>query len=388
MRYRIDRGVFRTAVAVVALSLCVESEALSADAQHKTKASKQTPECFPLLVLREGSRREHFVLTSCDVSLELSGDSVNPELTLRMKEDFAASWRELFGTPGLAGDALAGEQIHVMSDDTLGLPHAILFDTEKAAASDREMWTWDRSGGTLTAKNFHPNYYANWYRVCDNVERKASILLAMPDNIPSGAIFSGSLIKSAPWGKPNDAPKPCASDWKLSADAPAVIHPQWGLGMIRADAKEGDRFTVQTRVGQKTLTKEVRIYSPKAHPLIGFWRQIEERACDAAGLRKPAVPISEFHLRPDGSFDLTWVPRNHHYNDYVGTYLHLPDSGEFSWEITGGQSNPVDAGRSGTARLNGQGQLVISELHPGSVASASGKLCEMIFERVDIGGKN
>ena len=387
MMNRSVRCVGQLAVAAAALSFGAAPGALAAVAQP-IKSSKPTPECFPLLVVTEGYTRVHFTLTRCDVALEFTGSPANPDLTLRMKEDVAAWWRELFRSPSLADDALARGQIHVMPDDTDSLPQTILFDSEKADTSEREMWVWNRRDGTLTAKNFHPNYYANWYRVCNGAERGASIFLSMPVDLPIGAIFSGSLIKSAPWGKPNGVPKQCAADWKLSAGAPAVIHPQWGLGMVSADAKDGERFTVQTRVGQTTLTKEVRVYSPKAHLLIGSWRQVGERACDAAASRKPAVPISEFHLRPDGNFDLTWVPRNHHYIDYRGTYVHRPDSGEFSWSITGGQAQPVDAGRSGTARINEQGQLVIAGLHPGSAATASGKLCEMVFEKYTVGEKN
>lgn len=267
MRNRIVRCICQMAVAAVALSFGAAPGALAAGAQQTTKPDEPAPECFPLLVAIEGYKRVHFTLTSCDVALELSGNPANPALTLHMKEDVAAWWRELFRSPSLADDALAREEIHVMPDDTDSLPQAILFDSEKAKNSDREMWIWDRLDGTLAATNFHPNYYANWYRVCNGAEHGASIFLSMPVDMPIGAIFSGSLIKSAPAGKPNGVPKQCASDWKLSAGAPAVIHPQWGIGMVSADAKEGDRFTVQTRVGQTTLTKEVRVYSPKAHTL-------------------------------------------------------------------------------------------------------------------------
>lgn len=377
--------------AVLALALGVPGTAAAAPVQSTviTKPSSQTVECFPLLMVRgtNDSHLESFSVISCDVSLTLSGNPADPVITLRLKDGVANWWLQTFkdGSPQRA--ALADAKIDAVEYGAYVLPAGKLLASDAAQGVRGPKWIWDQRNGTLTGTDLPASVEGAWYRVCDSqAKQPGPITLELSSKrIATGAVFIGEAYSTLPQGARMNVPRPCLGEWKLSDDTLAIIHPKWGIGMVKESAAEGARFTVHARARDKASSAEALVYSSARHPLAGFWRQVSETECGTTESRTPVTPITELRFRPDGTFDLTWVPKNHHYIDYSGTYEHRLESSAFSWNITGGQFKPADVETAGKARLNERGQLVISGLHPGSSKPGSKKLCELVFQQVHVG---
>ncbi len=388
MRSRVVWNGFAMLCAGVAVVLGVPGAAVKAEpmqAVSPVKPGQPQLDCDSMLIVHDPADKtvEQFHVLTCESTLKLSGNPANPEIVLQLHQGVAAWWRQQFGEGSQAGQALAAGQLQASRHSTVqSVPSGKLLSSDMQLRVSGPKWIWDRHKGTLTGKDMAPDLDHNWYRVCISIGRGTLKLGLSGLELTPGTVFLSEPYKDdVRRGQPREVMKECLGNWSLSEGAPAIIHPHRGIGMVNEDARDGERFTVYTKVGDRTLSSEIRVYSAKAHPLPGFWRQVAEQACDGTGPRKPVTPITELRFRLDGTFDLTWVPKNHHYIDYAGTYVHNPENGEFQWVINSGQFMPSDAGASGIARVNTKGQLVISGLHPGTKVPGSDKLCELVFEK-------
>jgi hypothetical protein len=154
--------------------------------------------------------------------------------------------------------------------------------------------------------------------------------------------------------------------WSVTPTEGARIDPATGILSIDAATASGSVFTVRAEIesGRHVVETRVKIFTPETNPLIGYWREVAQLACDTGAEVAPAKAIAELIFDPDGSFAVTWVPFES-YKDYWGTYTFDLSQGTLELTITGGNTVPPDVDGEGRFMVDATG-LVLSDLWLGT----------------------
>jgi hypothetical protein len=160
---------------------------------------------------------------------------------------------------------------------------------------------------------------------------------------------------------------PVAAVWSVAPAEGATIVP--GTGVLRIDpaTPSGSVFTVTADVenGRRVIVDQVHVYTLEANPLVGYWREETQLACDTGAEVVPALPIGSLVFRADGTFSVTWMPFEL-YVDYWGTYTFDLARGTLDLVVEQGNSVPADADLSGTFAIDDAGRLVLTDLWLGT----------------------
>jgi hypothetical protein len=162
---------------------------------------------------------------------------------------------------------------------------------------------------------------------------------------------------------------PVAADatWSVTPADGARIDPDTGILSIDASTSSGSVFTVQAEIegGRHVVATRVKIFTPETNPLIGYWSEVAQLACDSGVEVAPAKAIAELIFDPDGSFAVTWVPFES-YKDYWGTYTFDLAQGTLELTITGGNTIPEDVDGEGRFARDATGALILTDLWLGT----------------------
>jgi hypothetical protein len=174
-------------------------------------------------------------------------------------------------------------------------------------------------------------------------------------------------------------PVPVRATWSVSPTEGADVDPVTGVLTIDPTTPSGTVFTVTADVedGRRLVTVEVYVYTPEANPLVGFWQEAAQLACDTGAEFVPEVPIGELVFEADGTFSVTWVPFEI-YKDYWGTYVFDLAQATLELTVDGGNHVPSDLDLSGSFRFDDQGRLLLTDIwlgEPGSAAAAGERAC-------------
>jgi hypothetical protein len=155
--------------------------------------------------------------------------------------------------------------------------------------------------------------------------------------------------------------------WSISPADGAKIDPNTGLITVDSSTPHGRGYTVTATLGDTayTLVTKVTVYTPQGNPLVGVWQEDAQFTCDGSKEVQPRARIGELVFRAEGRFLLTWYPFEV-YVDYEGTYRHDLKSGALTLSPQGGNYMPRRTDLSGTARLDAQGRLVLSDMWLGA----------------------
>ena len=167
-------------------------------------------------------------------------------------------------------------------------------------------------------------------------------------------------------------PVAAAATWSITPAAGARIDPSSGILSIESDTPSGSVFTVRAAVeGERHVVEtQVNVFTPAANPLIGFWREEVQLACESGTEIAPEEAIEELIFFADGTFAVTWVPFES-YQDYWGTYTFDLEQGTLELTVTGGNTIPPDVDGDGFFALDATG-LVLSELWLGTSSRGTG----------------
>jgi len=139
----------------------------------------------------------------------------------------------------------------------------------------------------------------------------------------------------------------------------------------------GTSFEVHARIGTTTLTTTITVPQPPDDArLLGTWHEIRRIDCDGAAIAGFS-PINELAFSADGALQVTWQPFER-YVDYWGQFQANPETGAFSFDITGGNFSPTDADTMGTYAIEGT-ELHFRELYFGTRGEVSMPACEHVF---------
>lgn len=162
---------------------------------------------------------------------------------------------------------------------------------------------------------------------------------------------------------------PVAADatWSVTPADGARIDPATGVLSIDATTPNGSLFTTRAEIegGLHVVERRIHVFTPEANPLIGFWREEAQLACESGTEVAPAMPIQELIFDPDGSFAVTWVPFES-YKDYWGTYTFDLATGMLQLTITGGNTIPPDVDGEGRFARDATGALILTDLWLGT----------------------
>jgi hypothetical protein len=154
--------------------------------------------------------------------------------------------------------------------------------------------------------------------------------------------------------------------WSVTPRDGARIDASTGIMSIDATTASGSVFTVRAEVegGRHVVETRVKTFAPEANPLIGYWREVAQLACDSGLEVAPAMAIAELIFDPDGAFAVTWFPYES-YKDYWGTYTFDLAQGTLELTVTGGNTIPPDVDGEGRFVVDATG-LVLSDLWLGT----------------------
>lgn len=162
---------------------------------------------------------------------------------------------------------------------------------------------------------------------------------------PGQVLELNPTILHGPYSEKGDTA--CLANFTVTPAGPEVARGKDGVWRltIPADVADGKAFRLRADYGAGEISGNFVAYRPESQPLVGTWRQ------DGKQCRNGGEPLRELVFMADGSFKATWTPFET-YVDYWGLYAYDKDTGELSFEITGGNAKPGDA-RSGTITLDG-----------------------------------
>jgi len=315
--------------------------------------------------------------------MEVQPTGGREQVLLKLSRSAAQRWREALKAESSLWSAMLLAQASVRSVGA-SVAQGALLQSHTARLLSEPMWLWDERGATLqlvrggTASAglsvtvpaldcaaFNSNRLIFWFGEME-VERGA-------------VVASQPLMVRGP-GDLRPVSPACTSGWQLSPGAPAVIDPESGLGVVAANAADGTTFTLMAQVGAHRVQGQMRVVDPAQHPLRGVWRQVREVACGAGGQRVPLRPLHELRFMSNGNFSATWTPLES-YIDYSGTYQYDRVKGEIQLAVIAGNDMPAQKQMNVRARLDAEGQLIVSTLPSGSRHPPDAAMCEMVFVR-------
>ncbi|CAA7627845.1 hypothetical protein MCP1_730004 [Candidatus Terasakiella magnetica] len=146
----------------------------------------------------------------------------------------------------------------------------------------------------------------------------------------------------------------------------------WAARLSRIKAAIGDNGAV--------LGHDIKIFSPKARPLVGEWTQEAKVSCEGKVVTDSS--LKELIFKADGTFQVTWVPFEI-YSDYSGTYATGPNAQDLALTVKGGNWVPPDIKARGRFEVVGD-VLTLKGIWLGSQRASkveSGSACGMVFHR-------
>ena len=168
-------------------------------------------------------------------------------------------------------------------------------------------------------------------------------------------------------------PTPSPILWSIDATEGASINPLTGLLDIDAGAPDGTNFTVSA--GGSSATVYV-FEQPAVNPLSGYWKETAQISCMLADDTTPEIAIEELVFFPNRKFTVTRRPFET-YRDYWGDYTFDTESGVLEMVIHRGNYVPDDFDGVGTFTVDGEGNLVLSDIWLGTWPSYDGPTSQM-----------
>jgi len=162
---------------------------------------------------------------------------------------------------------------------------------------------------------------------------------------------------------------PVAADatWSITPADGARIDPFTGILSIDASTPSGSVFMARAEIegGLHVVETRVKTFTPETNPLIGYWGEVAQLACEGGAEVAPAKAIAELVFDPDGAFSVTWVPFES-YKDYWGTYTFDLAQGTLELSVTGGNTIPSDVDGHGEFAIDASGRLILTDLWLGT----------------------
>ncbi len=145
-----------------------------------------------------------------------------------------------------------------------------------------------------------------------------------------------------------------------------------GTLAVDRDVPDGTVLTVQADIAGTgdLVTTRIHVYSREAQPLVGFWRETRQIACEVDEEFTPQEPIGELRMDADGTFSVTWQPFEI-YRDYWGTYEIDLETGDLLLMVTGGNIEPAGFDGTGTFEIREDGSLVLRDIWLGAPADGT-----------------
>jgi hypothetical protein len=163
--------------------------------------------------------------------------------------------------------------------------------------------------------------------------------------------------------KSNDA----QVSWSVSPTDGVSIDPYTGEFFVEPDTEHGRVYEVSASIegGRRVITSSVYVVRRDANPLVGFWREQTQLACDSSLGIVPTTPIKEFQFKADGTFYVTWRPFEI-YHDYWGSYTYDLGKGKLDLLIEGGNYIPPDFEGNGKFFITDDSILTLTEIWLGN----------------------
>jgi len=155
--------------------------------------------------------------------------------------------------------------------------------------------------------------------------------------------------------------------WSITPPDGASVDPASGLLTIDSGTPSGSVFTLRADIenGRRIIAIEIRVFTPESDPLVGYWGEVEQRACGTSAVIVPEAPIEELIINADGTFTVTWFPFET-YKDYWGTYTFDPEQGTLELVIEYGNYVPDDFDGIGQFSFDERGHLILTDIWMGS----------------------
>lgn len=148
----------------------------------------------------------------------------------------------------------------------------------------------------------------------------------------------------------------CTSDWAVRG--PATLAPDRRSVTIAPDAPPGSLVGITLRYGSQEVGGSFRVIGREEVVLTGRRSQRSAEGCENA------EPVRELEFAPDNRFSVTFRPFES-YQDYWGTYRFDSATGALRMEVAGGNNVPAGLDLEGTARLDGEGRLILEDMFLG-----------------------
>jgi hypothetical protein len=155
-----------------------------------------------------------------------------------------------------------------------------------------------------------------------------------------------------------------------------------GVVTVPASTPPGTVLDVTADVedGRRILTTQLTTYESVQASIVGLWTEVSQSPCGGGPLIDPEQVIYELQFVDTGDVRVTWQPFEL-YVDYWGTWTYDESSGALSIAVTGGNYVPDDLDTDGTATLNEDGQLVLTDMWLGTPIDGSAPAaCGHVFE--------
>jgi hypothetical protein len=176
-------------------------------------------------------------------------------------------------------------------------------------------------------------------------------------------------------------PEDCVRDVAVSPSAIATILPDHKALHIAERAPDGAVVTLHAMIGARMVTGVARVVVAADHPLAGVWHEDRAAICEATR-NAGSLPVGELMFDAEGRFSVTWEPFENR-TDYRGTYRFDRASGALTLLIDTGNFVPGDARLVGSAKIDGQGRLTLTDLYFGTPRGGSARPsgCQLVFSR-------
>ena len=172
--------------------------------------------------------------------------------------------------------------------------------------------------------------------------------------------------------------------WSVDPSSGAEIDPKTGVMEISSGAAAGTTFivTVDIQDGRKTLTTQIKVYTPQANPLVGVWHEAKQINCESNSIQElPGKDsLRELVFKADGTFQATFMPFEV-YHDYWGTYTFDLANGSLELVVQTGNSIPENLDLQGNFQIDENGALSLQGLWLGRREKNSPTGCGHVFTK-------